>query len=43
MANNPTRVLMWQLMGTVAQYDKLQIVAKLRGARMRMKAFGGLL
>jgi len=28
-------------MGAVAQYDKSQIVAKLRGARMRMKAKEG--
>ena len=41
MANDPTRVLMRQLMGAVAQYDKSQIVAKLRGARMRVKAAGG--
>jgi len=38
MASDPTRVLMRQLMGALAQYDKSQIVAKLRGARMRMKA-----
>jgi DNA invertase Pin-like site-specific DNA recombinase len=37
MANDPTRVLMRQLMGAVAQYDKSQIVAKLRGARMRKR------
>jgi DNA invertase Pin-like site-specific DNA recombinase len=41
MANDPTRVLMRQLMGAVAQYDKSQIVAKLRGARIRMKAADG--
>jgi DNA invertase Pin-like site-specific DNA recombinase len=41
MANDPTRVLMRQLMGTVAQYDKSQIVAKLRGARMRKRAKEG--
>jgi DNA invertase Pin-like site-specific DNA recombinase len=41
MANDPTRVLMRQLMGAVAQYDKSQIVAKLRGARMRMRATTG--
>lgn len=38
MANDPTRILMRQLMGAVAQYDKSQIVLKLRGARQRMKA-----
>jgi DNA invertase Pin-like site-specific DNA recombinase len=41
MATDPTRVLMRQLMGAVAQYDKAQIVAKLRGARMRKKAREG--
>lgn len=41
MANDPTRVLMRQLMGAVAQYDKSQIVAKLRGARMRIRAKKG--
>jgi DNA invertase Pin-like site-specific DNA recombinase len=34
MESDPTRVLMRQLMGAVAQYDKSQIVAKLRGARI---------
>jgi DNA invertase Pin-like site-specific DNA recombinase len=37
MANDPTRVLMRQLLGAVAQYDKNQIVAKLRGARIRKR------
>lgn len=41
MATDSTRVLMRQLMGAVAQYDKCQIVAKLRGARMRKKATEG--
>jgi DNA invertase Pin-like site-specific DNA recombinase len=41
MANDPTRVLMRQLMGAVAQYDKSQIVAKLRGARVRKRAKEG--
>ena len=41
MANDPTRVLMRQLMGAVAQYDKSRIVAKLRGARMRKRAQEG--
>jgi DNA invertase Pin-like site-specific DNA recombinase len=41
MASDPTRVLMRQLMDAVAQYDKSQIVAKLRGARMRVKAKEG--
>src|SRR5215471_12899116 len=37
MATDPTRILMRQLMGAVAQYDKSQIVLKLRGARMRKR------
>src|ERR1700690_3383808 len=41
MAKDPTRILMRQLMGAVAQYDKSQIVLKLRGARMRMRAREG--
>src|ERR1019366_9002150 len=41
MATDPTRILMRQLMGAVAQYDKSQIVLKLRGARQRMKATTG--
>jgi DNA invertase Pin-like site-specific DNA recombinase len=41
MAGDPTRVLMRQLMGAVAQYDKSQIVLKLRGARMRKRAKEG--
>lgn len=41
MANDPTRILMRQLMGAVAQYDKNQIVLKLRGARMRKRAAEG--
>ncbi|HVZ15664.1 MAG TPA: recombinase family protein [Terriglobales bacterium] len=41
MASDPTRVLMRQLMGAVAQYDKSQVVAKLRGARMRKRIRDG--
>jgi DNA invertase Pin-like site-specific DNA recombinase len=41
MASDPTRILMRQLMGAVAQYDKNQIVLKLRGARMRKRAAEG--
>jgi DNA invertase Pin-like site-specific DNA recombinase len=41
MATDPTRILMRQLMGAVAQYDKSQIVLKLRGARMRKRAKEG--
>jgi DNA invertase Pin-like site-specific DNA recombinase len=41
MATDPTRILMRQLMGAVAQYDKSQIVLKLRGARHRKKLAEG--
>ena len=41
MASDPTRVLTRQLMGAVAQYEKCQIVAKLKGARMRMRLAEG--
>lgn len=41
MASDPTRILMRQLMGAVAQYDKNQIVLKLRGARIRKRAAEG--
>ncbi|HEY1946487.1 MAG TPA: recombinase family protein [Bryobacteraceae bacterium] len=41
MATDPTRVLVRQMMGAVAQYDKSQTVLKLRGARQRMKAKTG--
>src|SRR6266700_7801949 len=41
MANDPTRVLLRQLLGAVAQYDKSTIVLKLRGARMRKRAKDG--
>jgi DNA invertase Pin-like site-specific DNA recombinase len=41
MATDPTRVLMRQLLGAVAQYDKSQIVMKLAGARMRKRAESG--
>ena len=41
MANDPTRILMRQMMGAVAQYDKSQIVSKLKGARMRKRAKEG--
>lgn len=39
-STEPTRVLMRQIMGAIAQYDKTMIVQKLRGARQRMKARG---
>lgn len=38
---DPTRTLMRQLMGAVAQYEKAMIVLKLRGARERKKARTG--
>ena len=41
MASDPTRILMRQMMGAVAQYDKSQIVLKLKGARMRKRAAEG--
>lgn len=36
-----TRVLMRQVFGAIAQYEKCMIVAKLRGARERVKAKSG--
>ncbi|HKO20697.1 MAG TPA: recombinase family protein [Acidobacteriaceae bacterium] len=41
MAMDPTRILMRQFMGALAQYEKSQIVLKLRGARMRKRAAVG--
>src|SRR5580698_7292635 len=41
MATDPTRILVRQMMGAVAQYEKSQIVLKLRGARMRKRAKEG--
>jgi len=40
-SNDPTRKLMRQVMGGVAEYEKAMIVLKLRGARERMKAKNG--
>ena len=40
-SDDPTRVLLRQILGAVAQYDRAQIVLKLRGARRRMKASTG--
>jgi DNA invertase Pin-like site-specific DNA recombinase len=37
---DPTRILLRQMMGAFAQYERTMIVAKLRGARMRAKAKG---
>jgi DNA invertase Pin-like site-specific DNA recombinase len=41
MANDPTRILVRQMMGAVAQYEKSQIVLKLRGARLRKRTKEG--
>lgn len=40
-SDDPTRVLMRQVLGAVAQYDRAMIVLKLRGARRRIKAQEG--
>lgn len=40
-SDEPTRVLLRQFMGAVAQYEKTMIVLKLRGARQRMRAKNG--
>lgn len=41
MASDPARIAFRQMMGVFAQYDKSQIVLKLRGARMRKRAAEG--
>lgn len=41
MATDPTRVAFRQMMGVFAQYDKSQIVLKLKAARMRKRAQEG--
>lgn len=41
MAKDPQRVFFRQMMGAVAQLDKSNIVAKLRGARMRKRVKEG--
>jgi len=41
MASDPTRILVRPMMGAVAQYEKSQIVLKLRGARLRKRAKEG--
>ena len=40
-SNDPTRKLLRQVMGAIAEYDKSMIVLKLRGARQRVRARGG--
>jgi DNA invertase Pin-like site-specific DNA recombinase len=39
-STEPTRVLIRQVLGAVAEYDKAMTVLKLRGARERMRAKG---
>ncbi len=39
--DTPTTVMIRQILGSVAQFEKAMLVAKLRGARQRMKAAGG--
>jgi len=41
MADDPSRKLMRQLFGAVAEYEKSMLVLKLRGSRIRMKAATG--
>jgi DNA invertase Pin-like site-specific DNA recombinase len=41
MATDPTRILMRQIIGAVAQYDKSMVVSKLAGARARKRASAG--
>jgi DNA invertase Pin-like site-specific DNA recombinase len=40
-SSDPTRILMRQILGAVAAYDKAMIVLKLRGARERKRATTG--
>lgn len=40
-SDDPSRKLMRQIFGAIAEYDKAMIVLKLRGARQRMKARTG--
>lgn len=41
MATDATRVMMRQMLGAVAQYEKAQLVIKLRAARTRKKSETG--
>ena len=41
LSNDPSRVLMRQMLGAFFQYEKTLLVAKLRGARQRIKATSG--
>jgi DNA invertase Pin-like site-specific DNA recombinase len=40
-SDDPTRRLMRQIMGAIAEYDRRMVVLKLRGARQRMRAREG--
>src|SRR5215469_1471148 len=40
-STDPTRILMRQILGAVAAYDKAMVVLKLRGARERKRAATG--
>lgn len=40
-SSDPSRVLVRQIFGAIAQYDRAMITLKLRGARQRMKARDG--
>ena len=41
LQDDPSRKMMRQIFGAIAEYEKTMIVLKLRGARMRMKAKEG--
>src|SRR5580765_8254053 len=41
LQNDPTRILMRQMFGAIAQYEKSMIVLKLRGARQRTRVKEG--
>jgi DNA invertase Pin-like site-specific DNA recombinase len=41
LKDDPTRILMRQVFGAIAQYEKSMIVLKLRGARARMRMKAG--
>jgi DNA invertase Pin-like site-specific DNA recombinase len=41
LQDDPSRKLMRQIFGAIAEYEKTMIVLKLRGARMRTKAKAG--
>jgi DNA invertase Pin-like site-specific DNA recombinase len=40
-SKDPARILVRQIMGAFAQYDRAMIVSRLRGARQRIRARGG--